>query len=148
MKTMIMLMVTAGIFLFTEGYAQKQATQVSSKTEVTSVINAPVAKWDKTTQDFNDIPQSIPRVAEFKLTNEGNEPLLISSAQASCGCTNLNYSKDPLLPGKSTSLSVTYNAAVKGPFTKTVTVKTNAGDQPTILVVKGNVLEKTAEQKQ
>jgi hypothetical protein len=51
------------------------------------------------------------------------------------------------MPGKSTAISVTYNAAAKGNFTKTITVRTNASDQPTILWIKGNVIEKPAEQK-
>jgi len=84
---------------------------------------------------------------QFTLSNNGNEPLIISTAQASCGCTNLNYSKEPILPGKSTTISVTYNAAVKGNFYKSVTVRTNASDQPTVLLIKGTVVEKPAEEK-
>jgi hypothetical protein len=97
--------------------------------------------------DFGEIPQSIPKVGEFKLTNTGNEPLLIVSAQASCGCTNLQYAKDPILPGKSTVISATYNAAAPGNFMKTITVKTNAGDQATVLQIKGTVAPKKEPEK-
>ena len=62
--------------------------------------NAPIAKWDKMVNDFGDIPFNIPKSAEFVLTNDGKEPLIISSARASCGCTNLKYSQEPILPGK------------------------------------------------
>jgi hypothetical protein len=147
MKTMIMLMFTSVLFLSSNGHAQKPL-QVTPVPEVTSGVNGPVAGWDKTMQEMGDIPQGVPRVAEFKLTNEGKEPLLIASAKASCGCTNLNYSKEPLLPGKSATLAVTYNAAAKGPFMKTVTVTTNAGAQATVLQIKGNVLEKLTGQKE
>jgi hypothetical protein len=104
--------------------------------------NAPIAKWDKMVNDFGDIAFNIPKTAEFTLTNAGKEPLIISSARASCGCTNLKYASEPILPGKSTVVSATYNAAAQGVFTKTVTVTTNADPNPVVLQIKGNVLPK------
>jgi hypothetical protein len=107
--------------------------------------NAPVAKWDKMVNDFGDIAFNVPKTAEFKLTNAGKEPLIISSAKASCGCTNLKFSQEPILPGKSASVSATYNAAAQGVFTKTVTVITNADPNPVVLQIKGNVLPNPAQ---
>lgn len=109
--------------------------------------NAPKAKWDKTINDFGEIAQGIPKAAEFKLTNEGKEPLIIQSARASCGCTNLKYSQEPILPGKSTIISATYNAAAAGAFIKTITVTTNADPNPVILQIKGTVAAKPVESK-
>lgn len=103
-------------------------------------LNTPVAKWDKLVNDFGDIAFNVPKTAEFTLTNAGKEPLIISSARASCGCTNLKYASEPILPGKSTVVSATYNAASQGVFTKTVTVQTNADPNPVVLQIKGNVL--------
>jgi len=104
--------------------------------------NAPVAKWDKMVNDFGDIALGVPKTAEFTLTNAGKEPLIISSAKASCGCTNLKYASEPILPGKTSVVSATYNAAAQGVFTKTVTVITNADPNPVVLQIKGNVLPK------
>ncbi len=102
--------------------------------------NAPVAKWDKTVNDFGEIAFNVPKTAEFKLTNAGKQPLIISSARASCGCTNLKFSQEPILPGKSTVVSATYNAQAQGVFAKTVTVVTNAHPDPVVLQIKGTVL--------
>jgi hypothetical protein len=102
--------------------------------------NAPVAKWDKMVNDFGEIAFNVPKSAEFTLTNDGKEPLIISSARASCGCTNLKYSQEPILPGKTSVVSATYNAASQGVFTKTVTVTTNANPNPVVLQIKGTVL--------
>jgi hypothetical protein len=107
------------------------------------IWHGPVAKFDKTVHEFADLTQGNPGTATFTLTNEGKEPLIISSAKASCGCTNLTFGKDPILPGKSTSISATYNAAAAGPFVKTITVVTNASDQPVVLQIKGKVIPKT-----
>jgi hypothetical protein len=120
--------------------AQEQATNAVVKSE--AITNGPVAKYDRTVYDFGEIVQNSPGTASFTLTNNGNEPLIIASATASCGCTNLSYEKDPVLPNKSVTISATYNAASLGNFTKNVTVKTNAGDQPVILTIKGKVIPK------
>ena len=110
----------------------------------TTVVNpnAPKANWDKTVNDFGEIEQGIPKEAQFTLTNEGKEPLLIQTAKAGCGCTNLKYSQEPILPGKSTVVAATYNAAAMGQFTKSVTVTTNADANPVVLMIKGTVIAK------
>lgn len=130
------------LMILTFAFAQVNAQ--TAKPEGTPVVNpnAPKAKFDKLINDFGEIPQGIPKTAEFKLTNEGKEPLLIQTAKASCGCTNLQYSQEPILSGKSTIISATYNAAAVGVFTKTITVTTNADANPVVLQIKGTVLAK------
>jgi hypothetical protein len=100
------------------------------------------AKWDKTVSDFGEIEQGTPKEAQFTLTNDGKEPLLIQTAKAGCGCTNLKYSQEPVLPGKSTIVAATYNAAAMGAFTKSITVTTNADANPVGLLIKGTVIAK------
>lgn len=136
MKKLILLLVLP---LFIAFHANAQAA-----TAAPANPNAPVAKWDKMVNDFGDIAFNVPKTAEFKLTNAGKEPLIISSAKASCGCTNLKFSQEPILPGKSSTVSATYNAAAQGVFTKTVTVITNADPNPVVLQIKGNVLPNPA----
>jgi len=128
------------------GFCQVTAQNATPASAVaaTTVVNpnAPKAKWDKTVSDFGEIEQGIPKEAEFKLTNEGKEPLLIQTAKAGCGCTNLKYSQEPVLPGKSTIIAATYNAAAMGAFTKSITVTTNADPNPVMLLIKGTVIAK------
>lgn len=130
MKKLILLLVLP---LFVAFHANAQSTPPVNP-------NAPVAKWDKMVNDFGDIAFNVPKTAEFTLTNAGKEPLIISSARASCGCTNLKYASEPILPGKTSVVSATYNAASQGVFAKTVTVTTNADPNPVVLQIKGNVL--------
>jgi len=128
------------------GLSQIKAQNATSATATPSATivnpNAPKAKWDKTVSDFGEIEQGIPKEAEFKLTNDGKEPLLIQTAKAGCGCTNLKYSQEPVLPGKSTIIAATYNAAAMGAFTKSITVTTNADPNPVMLLIKGTVIAK------
>jgi len=119
------------------------AAAVVPSTPAAPVVN-PNAKatWDKTVSDFGEIEQGTPKEAQFTLTNEGKEPLLIQTAKAGCGCTNLKYSQEPVLPGKSTIVAATYNAAAMGQFTKSITVTTNADANPVGLIIKGTVIAK------
>ena len=77
----------------------------------------------------------------FTLKNTSSKPLIIEQATAQCGCTTPEYSKAPILKGKSTPIKVTYNAANAGPFTKTVTVKFLNIPEPTVLTIEGEVLK-------
>lgn len=131
-------------FVFFAGIAAVNAQTAVTPEPAKAVVNpnAPAAKWDKTTSDFGEIVQGIPKEAEFKLTNTGKEPLLIQTARAGCGCTNLKYSQEPILPGKFTIISATYNAAAAGPFMKNITVTTNADPNPVVLYIKGTVIVK------
>jgi len=141
-----LLLLTALILFMGSIYAQTSIPKTNETNQVEN-RNAPKAKWDKTINDFGEIEQGIPKTAEFTLTNDGKEPLLIQSAKASCGCTNLKYSQEPILKKKSTVISATYNAAAAGPFTKTITVTTNADPNPVVLQIKGTVIAKKEEPK-
>ena len=99
----------------------------------------PAFKWEKTTHEFGAIAQNKPVTAEFKFTNTGNAPLVIQAAQGSCGCTVPEYTKEPVAPGKTGVVKATFNAAAVGPFTKTVTLTSNAGTTPVVLTIKGEV---------
>jgi len=144
-KVFFILMIVT--FAFMQVNAQSTTKPATEPEKQAVNPNAPKANFDKLVNDFGEIPQGIPKTAEFKLTNNGKEPLLIQSAKASCGCTNLQYSQEPILAGKSTNISATYNAAAVGPFTKTITVTTNADATPVVLQIKGTVLAKKEEPK-
>ncbi len=138
----LLLIVVIFVLGFSQVNAQTAVTAVAAQSTPVVNPNAPKAKFDKTVNDFGEIEQGIPKEAQFKLTNEGKEPLLIQTAKAGCGCTNLKYSQEPILPGKSTIIAATYNAAAMGQFSKSVTVTTNADPNPVMLIIKGTVIKK------
>jgi hypothetical protein len=95
-------------------------------------------QWSTTTHDFGKLEQNKPAQCEFKITNKGTTPLIITSTTPSCGCTVPEYTKDPIAPGKTGFVKATYNAASPGQFTKTITVvlSNNATE---VLTIKGEV---------
>lgn len=130
----IMLLVTAFAVV------AQSPVQTANKQEVVETQNGPKAEWDTQVVDLGDVPFRQHRDATYTLTNTGNEPLLITSARASCGCTNLKYSQEPVLPGKSTEISVTFNGTGNGPFRRSITINTNASERPTHLQITGTVI--------
>jgi hypothetical protein len=98
--------------------------------------------WTSTTVDFGKIEQGKPVSAEFEFTNPSMVPLIISSVRTSCGCTVADYPKEPIQPGKSGKINVTYNAASTGMNSKSITVTSNAVEGNTTLVIKAEVIAK------
>jgi hypothetical protein len=104
-------------------------------------FETPNFSWIVTNHDFGKIKLNSPVTHEFRFTNSGDAPLVISSVQASCGCTVTDYSKDPIAPGSEGYVKATYNAAKVGVFSKTVTVNANAAESVVQLTIKGEVVE-------
>lgn len=115
-----------------------------------SKVTAPV-KEDKTTlpspevislkeaeYDFGKIPQGKPVTHVFLFTNTGKTPLALDNVQASCGCTTPEWNKDAVPAGATSKITVGYNAANDGPFTKFITITYN-GTQNKQVTIKGEV---------
>lgn len=100
-------------------------------------------KFEKTTHNFGTFPESSPKVTcTFNFTNTGNNLLVIHQAIASCGCTVPQYPKEPIKPGESGKIIVTYNGAGKFPghFKKSITLRTNTKQEIIRLYVEGEML--------
>ena len=101
-------------------------------------------KFDKLTHDFGTFSENESKLTcVFTFTNTGDQPLIINQAVASCGCTVPEYTKDPVKPGESGQIKVTYNGAGKFPghFKKSITVRTNGKAEMTRLYIEGDMTE-------
>ena len=118
--------------------------------------NAPVITFDQrfitpdgsVVHDYGTITRGANGTVYFVFTNTGKEPLIIEKATSSCGCTVPKTPSQPILPGAKDSISVKYDTNRVGAINKTVTVMSNASNSPTIMRIKGNVLEKTQQTPQ
>ena len=101
-------------------------------------------KFEKTSHDFGTFPESEKVTCTFKFTNTGDNLLVIHQAIASCGCTVPQYSKQPIKPGESGEIVVTYNGAGKFPghFKKSITIRTNAKQEIIRLYIEGEMVGK------
>lgn len=106
-------------------------------------------KFDKLTHNFGTFSENSPIVScVFTFTNIGDAPLVIHQAIASCGCTVPDYTKEPILPGKTGTIKVTYNGTGKypGSFKKSITLRTNAKKDMLRLYIEGNMTAKDAKE--
>lgn len=101
-------------------------------------------KFNETTHDFGKINEADGRVTTiFTFVNDGDAPLVLSNVRASCGCTTPKWTHEPIEPGKTGEITVTYNPAGRpGRFQKTVTVTSNATEPSMKLYIKGEVIPK------
>lgn len=78
----------------------------------------------------------------FTFTNTGNGPLVIHQAATSCGCTVPEYTQEPIAPGKSGVINVTYNGKTKRPgvFKKSITIHSNAKNTPVRIYIQGEMI--------
>ena len=90
--------------------------------------------FENETIDYGTIAHNAEPNRQFVFTNNGNKPLIITNTQGSCGCTVPTTPKEPIAPGAKGIIGVRYATDRVGPFTKTVTVTSNAsGSNVTIL---------------
>lgn len=98
-----------------------------------------VVRLDKTVHDFGDILVTDgPVTATFTATNVGDKPLVIYSVVSSCGCTDVDWTRQPLKPGEKGTIKATYKNDEGGyPFDKNLTVYFSEPKQPVVLRLRG-----------
>ncbi len=104
-------------------------------------------KFNEEKHDFGKIPQGTPVTTIFEFTNIGQEPLILTQVQPTCGCTIADYTKTPVKSGEKGIIKITYNAAVVQPFNKVIVVTSNAKTPQKNLVIVGEVMAKPASSK-
>ncbi|MDR2917750.1 MAG: DUF1573 domain-containing protein [Tannerella sp.] len=124
--------VITSVFLFTAFFCFNQSLYAQNEAKITA---------EQTVFDFGKIQEDGGIVShDFTIKNEGKELLTISQVVASCGCTSLEWSKQPLSSGKTGKIGVSYDPKGRpGDFEKTVSVYSNASKDPYILTIKGKV---------
>lgn len=126
---------------------QDKAKTVADKAEQAapsaSAEDAPKVKFEKEIYDFGTIEQGEKVSYEFKFTNTGKSPLIITDATATCGCTVPDYPKTPILPGEGGTIKVVFDSTGKlGMQDKQVTLVSNADPAPEKLHLVGEIKEK------
>ncbi|RLD56996.1 MAG: hypothetical protein DRJ05_10410 [Bacteroidetes bacterium] len=101
--------------------------------------NAPDVVFNKTVHDYGTLEQHGDGKCEFKFTNEGNEPLILSNVRSSCGCTVPTWPREPILPGQSGVIKIKYDTKRIGTINKSIYVTSNAKVSKVTLKIKGKI---------
>lgn len=98
-------------------------------------------KFDTETFDFGKVAFEKPATHIFTFTNVGEAPIIITKVETTCGCTVPEYTQTPVKPGEKGTVKVTYNPAGSPmPFSKSVTLTSNARTTTKVLIVKGETV--------
>jgi hypothetical protein len=107
------------------------------------LFSGPAISVDKETHEYGTLAYGSNSECVFTVTNIGTEPLIITKAQPSCGCTQPIFSSEPIAPGESATIKVSYDTNRVGDFTKSITLMSNAVNEGTkIIYIKGTVSPK------
>ncbi len=139
------------LFLFGASFVSN--AQESAEKKIADPVkenpNAAEITFESDVHDYGTIKNGSDGTCEFKFKNTGKEPLVISNAKGSCGCTVPTWPKEPVLKGQTAVVKVHYDTKRPGAFTKTVTIESNAKTNPKVITIKGlveNAEENASEQ--
>ena len=97
-----------------------------------------IITFTETIHDFGTIPYGGDGKWDFEFKNTGKIPLVVANVNTSCGCTVPEWTREAVAKGKTGKITAIYDTKRIGPFTKTLTVSSNAG-KPVTLTIKGTV---------
>ena len=124
--------------------AQHKKPTTAKQTPPAAADNSAKAYFslEKKTVNFEKIKMGTSKTIEVAFTNTGTKTLVLKDVYTTCGCTTVDWPRDPFLPGKSGTIKLTYNPTEEGPFNKTITVYTNAENDKEVIQIEGLVIPK------
>jgi hypothetical protein len=145
MKQLTFFLAVMLLSVFSLSAQSTSAKATTSTTAGTAVAvnnpNAPEISFEKTVHDYGTIEYKGDGKCEFKFTNTGKEPLILTNVRSSCGCTVPKWPREPILPGQSEIINVEYKTNRIGRINKTITVQSNANTSSVVLRIQGQVLK-------
>ena len=110
--------------------------------DLANTTDVGVFSFEEEEINYGTIAQNANGERVFKFENRGRAPIVISKVKTTCGCTVPTYPKQPILPGQSGEIKIKYATNRVGPFTKSITIMSNAFESKKVLKIKGKVLAK------
>jgi len=125
--------------------AKKIKKKKKELVEIDTLPKVPIIRFNSLVHDYGNIYKGDNGICTFEFKNVGKADLLLTNVSSSCGCTVPEWPKDPIPPGKSASIKVSYNTNSVGPINRHVFVMTNTQEERVTLSIKGNVSEPPKE---
>ncbi|MDR1792574.1 MAG: DUF1573 domain-containing protein [Bacteroidales bacterium] len=120
--------------------AQKKGSKPAVEKTPVSATSA-YFSLSKKTVDFGNIMLGSSKTIELAFTNTGSKTLVLTNVYTTCGCTTVDWPKEPFMAGKSGVIKITYNPTEEGPFQKTITITTNAENKSEVVQIQGVVIQ-------
>jgi len=137
MKKVIALVFLVCLGLGISVQAQSKDAKAPAKTTYTGT--GAEIEFEKKVVDFGTLKVGDVKVVTVTYKNIGKKPLILDDVISSCDCTEVEWSKAPVMPGKTGTIKATYTAKNEGLISKRITVLSNANTDRVILQLKGEV---------
>jgi len=136
-----LLIVFAILLVANLGMAQSNSSKSpsTSNNSAASTVTGAEISFAKKTIDYGTLHVGDVKTIEMVYTNTGKKPLILDNVTTNCDCTEVDWSKKPVMPGKTGSIKVTYTAKHTGLISKWVTVMSNAETDRVVLKTSGEV---------
>ncbi|HPW98153.1 MAG TPA: DUF1573 domain-containing protein [Flavobacterium sp.] len=141
MKKIILLTALALVGFNANAQTAKSAVKKTAAKIEAAKVDGPGMVFENETIDYGTIQKGADGKREFVFINNGNKPVTISNAQGSCGCTVPTKPDGAIAPGARGVIGVKYDTNRVGPFTKTVTITSDASETPKVLTIKGTIVD-------
>lgn len=122
-------------------FAFSAFAQTKKGTEKPKEITGAEIQFEKNFFDFGKVKVGEIKEVTVTFTNTGKKPLILDEVHSSCDCTEIEWSKEPVMPGQKGTIKAIYTAKDVGMISKRVTVFSNAESYKKVLELKGNVEE-------
>jgi uncharacterized repeat protein (TIGR01451 family) len=128
--------------IFVTGFLLLIIGEANSQTD--KYTKGPIITWDKSMHDFGDIIQGEKVEYTFKLTNTGDQPLIITNVEVTCGCTvPKGWPRDPIAPDESAEITISFNSTGKsGKQNKVISIISNSKGVDNQIIFSANVIQK------
>ncbi|PHS10337.1 MAG: hypothetical protein COA88_02530 [Kordia sp.] len=124
------LLCIASLFICSIVFAQETAS-----------ANSGVFDFKTETIDYGAVNKNTDGNRTFTFKNTGDSPIIITSVKGSCGCTVATKPSKPIMPNETAVIGVKYDTKRVGPFSKTITVVSNASEKSKVLRIKGSITD-------
>jgi hypothetical protein len=134
-------LIFVSILSFNSVFAQVEnnTTLGEEKTALAPIGGAEIS-FDKETHDYGQLEQHANGECVFVFTNSGTQPLKITNAKGSCGCTVPQWPREEIAAGATGEIKVKYDTKRIGMINKSVTIQSNATNSPTkVIRIKGEI---------
>lgn len=140
MESVVILAILIG---FTLASCRKKGEKTQYQIATEMLKDTTTVSFSETEYNFGTINEGDKAVHTFKIKNTGDKNLIIAQAYGSCGCTVPEYPKEPIAPGETGDITVTFNSAGKhGDQRKSITLMCNTERRSELLYMLGHVVPK------
>lgn len=140
------LAVAALVMMTALTYAQENVVKAEVQPDKQEVVDGPIMTLEAMEVSYGTIEQGSDPLRKVAFTNTGTQPLVISNARGSCGCTVPTWPKEPIAPGETGEIEIRYDTKRLGNINKTVKLTTNDPTGTYVIRVTGKINPKEQEE--